>query len=1243
MKRFLIVLSLMLCLFSVSADAETSNFWRVEAENTVDASHAVYIDNNGDASSYSVGVGIDQSASYVLYYENVPASNGISMTYATPHTGSVFVAYQSGDTYVSVGSLGFSATAGWAFNTGVKTSSLTGISIPENARVRVTANAPVNIDYFTFTMNTPKTMETITVNIVPEPAKIRHEGVLGSGYVADVYPATIGTTEESFLGAVSAFSLYAKRLAGISFTEGDAITVSFDATLPVGGYRIVSKDQKIKVFGADEEGVSAGLSTLCQTIAAKDDGFKFLKGEIMDYPDSLYRSIMIDVARKYHPIDYLFKYVDICYLNKLNCFHLHLTDTEGYRLPSKAYPKLTSVDGAYSYTEIAALVRYAKERGITIIPEIEMPGHCQHLQAKYPEVFGSTGILCAEEHTFNAMKTILDEVAEMFPYSKYIHVGGDEANYHAYANCAGCNHSMKAYGIDNYGTLYAYFVGRAAQMVLDMGRTPIVWEGFHKDNNSYIPKETIVNCFELYYQTPDSLLNAGFTIINCAWNPNYIVAPKTSWTFDEIYANPKTKFTPIYGGSPYYPNGYQAPENAKILGSQICAWGDYLRLYDHAEAATAEEFGYVKPRATALAERMWNGKRARRTAAELYSVYANYVAPREDAACISNEYIRVEGESAEGNFVMGSNFAAIDAGYDTPTTMRYRLFFKDTPKATKLRFNYGTLLPGKLLICLKEGDTFRNLTSVDFSATSDWEIFEGYAETTILQIPEGSELAIFCVSGSININYIDFIYDETRIFLPGDAKLPSISGNTMLLTDCVSAKSTGSGSDAWTPKVRTTASGQSIGEYSNYISMTTGCLASSSYIEYDIQKTSASNFCALVFVKGGTVPEGQSAKAVFTVMADGVPVAVSAPLMAGDAPVILSAEIYGKKTLRLCVSPVGEYSSIECIWADPILARMPQYTFDYAKNFQKFTVEAEDALEGSSAVKINAAGGYDNTNVHGMAIDGVGSYYLYYDNLPAVESVYVRYASATSGAVFFDYYDEEKEAWVYVGSASCTTTNAWGWQNAASGTAFLCGVSIPPCVKIRVTANFSVNIDAFNFISRHVEPVENAELSPSSEKQVTALFESHAIQCKISSASEGKVKFYVVQDGMKYEIASVNFASGSTFVYLSDLLIPENATIIMEASTPVSLSDCAFVIAHEKCPEWSVSVSKNELQIYKKEYAPKDACVLVVDYDADGRLIGIERFDTTLTQGTRKFPLVKERNNTKVYLWTALDALNPII
>lgn len=175
------------------------------------------------------------------------------MTYAMPHKGSVFVAYQSGNTFVNVGSMGFSATAGWAFNTGVKTSSLNGISIPENARIRVTANTPVNIDYFTFTMNTSKTMETVTMNIVPEPAKIHHEGVLGSGYVADVYSATIGTTEPSLKGAVSAFSLYAKRLSGITFQEGETITVSFDTSLPIGGYRIESKNLKIKVFGADED------------------------------------------------------------------------------------------------------------------------------------------------------------------------------------------------------------------------------------------------------------------------------------------------------------------------------------------------------------------------------------------------------------------------------------------------------------------------------------------------------------------------------------------------------------------------------------------------------------------------------------------------------------------------------------------------------------------------------------------------------------------------------------------------------------------------------------------------------------------------------------------------------------------------------------------------------------------------------------------------------------------------------
>ena len=216
------------------------------------------------------------------------------------------------------------------------------------------------------------------------------------------------------------------------------------------------------------------------------------------------------------------------------------------------------------------------------------------------ECIDDTLICAGSKDAFEATKTLIREIADMFPHSPYIHIGGDEANFKRWNNCSVCRKYMEEKGIVDVKELYCDYIARLTEYIISLGRTPMVWEGFPKTGTSKIPKETVVVAWDASYQTPDELLDAGFKIVNACWKPLYIVPgshPKfRAWGIDEIYDWNVYNWQNVFDSSKATLNPITIQPTDKMLGSMLCAW----------EGTYESEITRVVECITTMSERVWN-------------------------------------------------------------------------------------------------------------------------------------------------------------------------------------------------------------------------------------------------------------------------------------------------------------------------------------------------------------------------------------------------------------------------------------------------------------------------------------------------------------------------------------------------------------------------------------------------------------------------------------------------------------
>lgn len=453
-------------------------------------------------------------------------------------------------------------------------------------------------------------------NIIPVVKKIEYESEK-----LKLLPY-IYTEEDSWTTLVDVFCISVRKMFGLEFQKkAGGIRLVLDKSLEEEAY-IIEMTNEMVIKAADYQGCAYGIATALQLI---DEHLAPDKLRIEDKPDKDYRGLMIDLARKWHPFAKVLHYVDVCFFYKVKYLHLHFMDDQGYTLPSVVFPKLSVPGKSYTFEEIQRLCIYAKERGIVIVPEIEMPGHARSLVEGYPELFGNQfdseeeevltteegvqvlreSVICAgSDEAFQNITKLIDEVIGLFPGVPYIHLGADEVNVNVWENCPVCRKYIREKGFKDTQELYADFVARVTEYVLQKGIRPIVWEGVSKEYSNKLSKNVIVIGWECHYQNPDDLIEGGFEVINCSWKPLYITRSKLmarSWVWHEtdILKWNVYEWQHWWEKSAATLNPFHISPTDQVIGAQLCEW----------EMTYECGISTVVIRLAALSERTWSIKR----------------------------------------------------------------------------------------------------------------------------------------------------------------------------------------------------------------------------------------------------------------------------------------------------------------------------------------------------------------------------------------------------------------------------------------------------------------------------------------------------------------------------------------------------------------------------------------------------------------------------------------------------------
>lgn len=393
-----------------------------------------------------------------------------------------------------------------------------------------------------------------------------------------------------------------------------------------GAYRLSVRESGVSVRAGNASGLFYGVQTFLQLVPPDTAGADHvsLPGiEIEDRPRFGWRGMHLDVSRHFCPVDFIKKYIDLLALHKMNLFHWHLTDDQGWRIEIKKYPRLTDIGawrkepdgrtygGFYTQREIGEIVEYARRRFVTVVPEIEMPGHAVAALAAYPE-YSCTGgpfevetrwgvfddVYCAgKEATFEFLRDVLTEVADLFP-GTYVHIGGDECPKARWQDHNLCQMRMIEGHLANENELQAYFVARIARTLAAMGKRLVGWDEI-LDGGA--PKGAIIMAWRNAEKGVEAALSGH----------DVVMTPGTHCYFDHYQGKenePKAigGFTPlekVYTFEPI-PENFPADLTHHVLGAQGNVWTEYMPNTNHIEYM-------VFPRLCALSEVLWSPHEAR--------------------------------------------------------------------------------------------------------------------------------------------------------------------------------------------------------------------------------------------------------------------------------------------------------------------------------------------------------------------------------------------------------------------------------------------------------------------------------------------------------------------------------------------------------------------------------------------------------------------------------------------------------
>lgn len=421
---------------------------------------------------------------------------------------------------------------------------------------------------------------------------------------------------------------YALPLAENVVKKQSAIYLTVDNDDATEGYRFTVKKKAIYIQGG-RAGVMRGMASLIQLIELSKEHKNHISCmTISDAPVFKYRGVHLDVCRHFFSKDFVKRYIDLLALYKMNTFHWHLTDDQGWRIEIKKYPLLTEVGawrngtmvgpyrnheydslrygGFYTQDEIREVVAYAKARAIEVIPEIEMPGHSTAAIAAYPfltcrdtavEVAKGWGgfpdVFCTKDSTFTFLQDVLTEVIDLFP-SRYIHIGGDECPKERWKECAVCQNTIKSNNLKDEAELQSYFIHRIESFLNSKGKNLIGWDEILE--GGLAPNATVMS-----WRGIDGGIAAATS------GHDAIMTPGSYCYFDHYQGEKNLEplafggYTPIekvYNYQPI-PDTLTSDQRKHILGAQANLWTEYIPSEKQVEYM-------LMPRLLALSEVLWS-------------------------------------------------------------------------------------------------------------------------------------------------------------------------------------------------------------------------------------------------------------------------------------------------------------------------------------------------------------------------------------------------------------------------------------------------------------------------------------------------------------------------------------------------------------------------------------------------------------------------------------------------------------
>lgn len=392
-------------------------------------------------------------------------------------------------------------------------------------------------------------------------------------------------------------------LSGARNSETDQtaiIALSVDEDLSKEEYRL-DISEKIIIQGGSHGAVSMGFTSLLQLL---NDKLEVPKVSIADQPDTPYRSLMIDLARGWHDMGVLKEIITLCKWYKINYLHLHLTDDQSFTFPSKTYPQLATEGRSFTLEELEELNAYAYDRGVVLVPEIDVPGHSTQFIRKMPELFGigdprknSYTVSMGKEEVYQALETIIGEIAEAFPHSPYIHIGGDEAFFSGMEDDPETLTYMEQHNIPDLDELFRHFLVRLNDMVKANGKQTMVWAGFKEKGEIQIPRDIIVILWNHQYYNQQRLIDDGFQVINASFKPLYVVNNR-KWDADYIYTDWNIKRWEGWAVESDFEGKEVTDPNHQLIGATMCVW----------EQNQINQIHRLRERLPAMAEHLWNSR-----------------------------------------------------------------------------------------------------------------------------------------------------------------------------------------------------------------------------------------------------------------------------------------------------------------------------------------------------------------------------------------------------------------------------------------------------------------------------------------------------------------------------------------------------------------------------------------------------------------------------------------------------------